>query len=95
MAIDGANLQKELFNEGGRSLANNRRLAMASLLIMEHALGRLQTYSLIHRIPDNDIAVQQVVLDYIESEVSMYFEAALKLVQAQFPGGDDLGNLGS
>src|SRR5438046_1386738 len=95
--LDGAKIQKELFVEGGRSLPNNWRLATATILNVELALGCLQSYSFIRRIAENDIAihilVQHVMRDVIGQDRFMYFEATLKLVQCQFPWGGDLSNL--
>ena len=95
--LDGVKIQKELFEKGGRSLPNNWRLATASVLNVENALGCLQSFSLIRRLPDNDIAihllVQQVILGYIETEVSIYFGAALMLIKNRFRWGGDLENL--
>ena len=95
--LDGVKIQKELFEEGGRSLPNNWRLATASVLNVENALGCLQSFSLIRRLPDNDISihllVQQVILGYIEAEVSMYFGAALMLIKNRFRWGGDPENL--
>ena len=97
--FDGAKIQIELFEQSGMSLTSNWRLSKASVLNLEQALGCLQSYSLIRRLPENNISVhllvQQVILGYIEQEASLYFEAALKLVRDQFPWGGELGNLGA
>ena len=91
--LDGGNIQKELF-EGGRYLPEN---CIASPLHIERALGSLQSYSLIRRLAENDVAihqlVQQVMLNYMGAEASRYFQAVLKLVRNKFPWGGDLENL--
>ena len=95
--LDGAKIQIELLHAGCKVLDNEWRLSEATDLSIEDALGCLLSYSLVRRLLGDDIAVhllvQEIVRESIVKEASLYFEAALKLVESQFPWGGDLVNL--
>jgi hypothetical protein len=95
--LDGAKIQIDLLQAGSEVLNNEWRLSAATDLTIEDALQCLLSYSLVRRLVGDDIAihllVQEVVRESIIKDASLYFEAALKLVNCQFPWGGDLANL--
>ena len=96
--LDGAKIQKELFEAGGKTLTDEWKLSKATTWSIEDAFGCLQSYSLVRPLEGNDVSmhllVQQVMLEHIRLSGQNFSDAALKLVRSQFPWGGDLENFG-
>ena len=96
--LDGARIQKELLEVGGKTLTEEWKLSKATTWSIEDAFGCLLSYSLIHPLEGNDVSmhllVQQVMLEHITLSGQNFSNAALRLVCSQFPWGGDLENLG-
>ena len=95
--LDGAKIQKELFEEGGKTLTDEWKLSKATIWSIEDALGCLQSYSLVRPLEGNDVSmhilVQEVMREHVRLSGYNFSNVALKLVWSQFPWGGDLKNL--
>src|ERR1700721_3067901 len=59
--LDGARIQREIFEAGGPCLTDEWRLSKADIWTMEKSFGCLQSYSLIRRLDDNDLSMHILV----------------------------------
>jgi tetratricopeptide (TPR) repeat protein len=94
--LDGSNIQKELFEAGGKSLDDDWKLTNATIPNIEDSFGCLLSFSLVRPLTENDVSVhvlvQQVIQEHVRPNGLIFSTAALKLVCSQFPWGGDLQN---
>jgi len=95
--LDGAKIQRAIFEVGGQSLSSEWKLSNATVWNIGEALGFLQSYSLVRTLESDDlwihILVQQVIQEHILLFRNHFSGAALSLIRVWFPWGGDLENL--
>ena len=95
--LDGRKIQKELFEEGPKTLADEWKLSKAMAWDIEMAFGCLLSYSLVRPLGGNDVSMHLLVQEVIQEHVQFlghdFANVALKLVRSLFPWGGGLENI--